>query len=158
AEEVYDRIQKKIESGQKLTIVDQKNFDFAKRKLEEFEILTNDVETAKMTFQNATMEMINTTIALDERTSQAIGSVINDFSLFVATSEESGERINSVFSSLLTDLETDTSFKAMLNNYSVALDELKRKTDEGLPSDELDKYRVKVETTFDSIKNKLIEY
>lgn len=123
----------------------------------EYESLKNQIDSTKIAHQKATMDLIDNTIKLDDKTSQSVKSMINDFTLFAATSEQSQGKINGVFEDVLGKLKTDDSFKKTLESYSTAIADYNEKLGQGLSGDQLEQYQVKAQNAFESVKNKLIE-
>jgi TP901 family phage tail tape measure protein len=158
-DDVYKKIedfQNKIAKGKNLDALEEDQYNFLLGIKEKYESLQLQVNNARSSYQNALMEMIRTNLALDQSTGRTIDSIINDFTLFVATSEESSDKINKVFDALLAKLQQNDKYKNLFNELGKAIELYKTKVEQGLSGEELEKYENRVLKIANKVKDVLL--
>ncbi|MGG3892003.1 phage tail tape measure protein [Metabacillus fastidiosus] len=157
-EAAFDKLQNKITKGEKLNPTEQDNYDYFKYKLEEYNSLSNELEKAKIVYQNAASEIINATATIDGSLNQSSKEIISSFTAFVGVSEESGDKINKVFSQLKDDMKSDPELSKSLREYGKVVEQFQRDIENGVNEDKLTSSIENVKRAFGGVKNELIDY
>lgn len=154
----YSKLQDKLASGKKLTMVQEDDFDFYGGLINKFESLKTEVDSAKSAYQQSLMEMIDTNVKLDSSTSTMTKSLISDFTTFVATADGASEgTINKIFGDLLDSTKNDSKFKKTLQDYSSAMTDFQNKLNSGkLNAKELKQYEKEATSSFENVKKELL--
>lgn len=154
----YSKLQDKLASGKKLTMVQEDDFDFYGGLINKFESLKTEVDSAKSAYQQSLMEMIDTNVKLDSSTSTMTKSLISDFTTFVATADGASEgTINKIFGDLLDSTKNDSKFKKTLQDYSSAMTDFQNKLNSGkLNTKELKQYEKEATSSFENVKKELL--
>jgi hypothetical protein len=112
----YNELRKRMASGEKLTFVQKDELQYVGHVINEYESLGNQLETARLAHQKATMDMIDNNVKLDGSTGQLTKSMINDFTTFVATSDASETQITKVLGKVLDTVQNDDKFRVQTSN------------------------------------------
>lgn len=153
-EERIDSLQAKKDKGI-ISGIEQKTLDSLMKATEEYDRLSLSVEDAKVAMQSSSVAMVNSAMSLDDSFSASSRSMIQDFTMFVATSGSSAEAIDDTLSGIGDKLK-NTSFKSTLESYSNAIDTYRDKINEGLGEKELVEYQEKAKSAYDKLKDSIL--
>lgn len=140
----YEKLSEEAsKAGKSLNYVQQERYDALLAIRDKIESSTLDFETAQMSFQSAAMDKVKNTLSFDNNVSSSMKSIINDFTLYVAEIETDSNKVNDIFDALLNKISTK-DFKKMFDGLNNAVDEYKKKIEQGLTGDELKPFEEKV--------------
>ncbi|WP_137743239.1 phage tail tape measure protein [Robertmurraya siralis] len=153
--EKYDKLNEKIGKGNELSFFEQREYNKLKSVVDEYKMYEAELVNFKSVYQSALMEMIDSNVKLNGSVSDTTKGIINDFSLFVATSDMASTEINNVFNSILTSLH-NADFTNVLKTYGDAVKTYQDKISQGFDPKDLEKYKDAVNDSFASVKDALI--
>jgi TP901 family phage tail tape measure protein len=157
-----EQIKAKIEELEKkkdsvgLDMFESSDLDILRATKEEYTKASLVVDGAKMTMITANNEIIASTLTLNDEMSGSAKSMINDFSLFVGSTDESTKKIDNVLTTLRDSVSNDPSFRNAFKEYGTAIDEYKSKIEQGVSVDKLQEYKTKAVDAFDKVKQELL--
>src|SRR5690606_33426246 len=150
----FDKLNEKIANGNRLSTFEKADYKELKETINDYLMFESQVESAKNTYQQSIMDMIDANVVLDENTSKTTKGIINDFTLFVATSKLSTEEMNNVFDNTLDALESK-DFKSAFQTYGEAIKEYEDAISNNKSSKEIKKFEKDIKTSFDNVKKVL---
>ena len=155
--EVEERIDSLLEKKDKgvLSGVEQKTLDSLMKASEEYDRLSLSVEDAKVAMQSSSVAMVNSAMSLDDSFSTSSRSMIQDFTMFVATSGASADAIDKTLGKVKDNIQ-NTEFKSTLESYSDAIDTYRHQINEGLGEDELVEYQEKAKAAYDELRGSIL--
>ncbi len=152
---IYDSLNEKIANGEKLTMADSFNHEKAKEVIDNLKMTEAELGSLRGSYQKSIMDMIDANVTLDENTSKTTKGLINDFSLFVATSKMGSNDITGVFDNTLKALD-NKKFTGVLESYGKAVEKYQEKINGGYSAEKLEDYEEKVKSSFTEVKKSLI--
>lgn len=143
--------------GRELSPIDQRNLEYYDTIIKKYNDLNDKISESRLIFQNSAMDMIKSTLLLEEGTSEAVTSMINDITTFVASTGDSEESVSGVFEKIIGDLKDNKGFVNILKDYDTALEKHRKATEENLPEKEVEEYAEKVKDSFGEIKDYVLD-